>query len=220
MLMKDDDDMLKMMYAALVSNNDSLLMSYKVFLTFIQDKKVAKWMYGEYKRIAEFEEQIKVIASEVSNIGNEEKKSDAILTMTDIATSLIVQYGLDPHYVMDEMQLWEILPLFKAADYKVKQHLIEKRFWTYMTISPHLDPKKMTSPEKLIPFAWEQDAKKMDVDQGMKAAAAFFNKKQKQEDNGKSGFLGDIGPDGLCKGDEHPVEPIQIGEGEHDSEGN
>lgn len=180
--MEENDDMIKLMYAVLVANND-LMISYSAFLVLIQDQKVFKWMEGEYKRITEFSSQLK--AFDVEESEGEEKKTETGLSMMEIASSLIVQYHLDPHYVMNEMQLWEIMPYFKVADAMMKNELIEKRFWTYMNIMPHINTKKCSSPEDLIAFEWEKKRKKEEFNKNAAAAAAFLGVERKEENGGQ-----------------------------------
>ena len=50
----DLDDILHLMYASLVVNNDSLFMTYSVFTKLVQDIKVAKWIESEYQKIQEY----------------------------------------------------------------------------------------------------------------------------------------------------------------------
>lgn len=169
--MSDGEDMLQLMYAVLVANND-LMFSYDAFLILIQDPKVFRWLEGEYKRITDFSSQLKVFDNK--NDDTDGKKDESNLTMTEIASSLIVQYHLDPHYVMNEMQLWEIMPYFKVADAMTKAELVEKRFWTYMNISPHINTKKCSSPEDLIAFEWEKKKKREEFNKNAQAAAAFL----------------------------------------------
>lgn len=181
--MSDGEDMLQLMYSVLVANND-LMFSYDAFLVLIQDPKVFKWLEGEYKRITDFSSQLKVFDNK--NDDSDVKKDESNLTMTEIASSLIVQYHLDPHYVMNEMQLWEIMPYFKVADAMTKAEMVEKRFWTYMQIAPHINTKKCSSPESLVSFEWEKKKRKEEFNKNAENAAAFFAK-QAKADNSDAG---------------------------------
>lgn len=179
--LETNEDMLKLMYAALVANND-LMFSFKTFLTLIEDHKVLKWIETEYRRITEFSDQLNSFKVKKVDGVDGKDHDEAILTMTELASSLIVQYGLDPHYVMDEMQLWEIMPYFNTADAMSKNHMIEQRFWTYMTIAPHINTKKISSPEGLVSFEWEKEKKKEKFNKEVKGASAFFAKQAKAEE--------------------------------------
>ena len=65
--------------------------------------------------------------------------------------------GLDAHYALNEMELCD-LPLFlEAYERKKKEQMEESRMWTYLTILPHIDAKKMENGAKdLITFPWEE----------------------------------------------------------------
>jgi hypothetical protein len=155
----DVEDVILLMYASLITNNPSLLMSLNTFKVLIGDKKVSKWISDTYQTIAECNAQIKGIKTTFE--GDEEKNEDIPemdgkeMTINDVATSLIMQHKLDAHYVMYEMSLWEIKPLFQCAENCKHAEMVEKRFWTYLNIMPHVDHKKLKKPEHLVTFQWE-----------------------------------------------------------------
>lgn len=171
--MNEVDDVLELMYCCVVVCNPSLMMTYDTFKVFVQDAKVAKWLEKEYRKISEFNAQIKKKEPEVDAGGEKEEEAQE-LTMTDIASTLIVKYGIDPHYVMFEMELWEIQAYLTAADVQRKAELVERRFWTYLTIAPHIDGKKIKKPEDLVPFEWEKGENKPTIDSKTTVAALGF----------------------------------------------
>ena len=186
--LSNEEEVLELVYCCLVANNPSLLMTYKVFQNLMTDKKVARWITKEYEKISEFNAQIRT--KQVSEPATEEKKEEPVeeLNITDIASTLIIRYGMDAHYVMYEMELWEIEPYLNAAEIKRKNELVTQRFWTYLTIAPNINTKKVRSPEELVPFDWEkkkEDVKKT-LDDNTAAAVAFLrgnrNKKEEKED--------------------------------------
>lgn len=152
----DADDYLKLIYSSVVMNNPTLVMDYGTFKILAGDRKVAKWIENEFKRIMAFNEQTKMFASDEKeeNDGNN-SKDDMEMKMTDVAIALIMRYKLDPHYVWYDMELWEIQNYFKLAEEMKKESLIEKRFWTYLTVAPHINTKKCKTPQKYLPFDWE-----------------------------------------------------------------
>ena len=180
------DDIAELLYACLVVSNDNLLMTFDTFKTFASDKKVARWMIKEYSRISDFIKQF-----QKDEEGEKEEKKDAEkdaeeIRMTDVAAALIVRHGLDAHYVMYEMDLWEINPYLNAAEEKKKAELVTQRFWTYLTLSPNINTKKIKSPEELVPFDWEKGNNKAQKDLEENAAAAFAflsgNKKEEEKE--------------------------------------
>lgn len=127
---------------------------------FGSNKKVTKQL------LKEFEEYMVYIRQFTSNNKTEvvdeegEDAKKAHTTITDIVMYLITTCGIDPHYVMYEMELWEIEPYMKFAEMNKKESLEMDRLWTYLNISPHIDTKKCKSPDKLLPFPWEIQEKK------------------------------------------------------------
>lgn len=178
----DADDLFEVLYCCVVVNNPSLVMTYEVFKTFSEDPKVSKWLRKEYEKIADFNSQIKGREKESEESGEEDVEE---LRLTDIAAALIVRHGVDAHYVMYEMDLWEIQPYLNQADIQRKADLVTQRFWTYLTIAPHIDGKKIRKPEDLVPFEWEKESRNKELDEvSTKAAFDFLtrNRKTKEEE--------------------------------------
>jgi hypothetical protein len=71
----------------------------------------------------------------------------------------------------------------KKVKETTKIELVEKRFWAYFNICPHIDNKKIKGPEDLIAFPWEKEGKKENALQYMEknknAIDAFFNNVKK-----------------------------------------
>ena len=187
------EDVIHMLYAMYVVTNDST-MSYQTFLSVLENKRVARALMVEYNNICKFLEQMKL--SEQINKYNEGGTGGEgeEMNITKLATSLIVLHGLDPGYVMEKMQIWEIIPYFECADSKRKMELVDKRFWTYLTILPHVDGKKIKSPESLFKFDWEKGKKDKyaeDLEKKSEFIKAFFEAQKKrrqakeEEENGE-----------------------------------
>ena len=187
--LNEDDDVLKLIYCCLITNNPSLLMTYSVFQTFMKDRKVGNWITKEYDRISSFNAQLKLLDANTDAGGEKGGETDEEITMTDIASTLIVRYGVDAHYVMYEMELWEIEPYLVAADNQRKSDLVTQRFWTYLTIAPNINTKKVKSPEDLVPFEWEKKKENIQkkLDENTAAAVAFLapNKTKEEKENGE-----------------------------------
>ena len=56
-------------------------------------------------------------------------------------------------------------PLIIHTENKKKEELELDRMWTYLNMSPHIDTKKCKGPDKLFPFPWEKEEKKIKVNQ-------------------------------------------------------
>ena len=176
------EDIISLLYAMYVTTNDSNI-TQKVFTSMLENKKVAKAMMAEYNNICKYLEQLRLNEQfENYNAGNGGGGEE--VTLTKLASALIVQHHIDPTYVMEKMQLWEIVPYFQVADDVRKMELIDKRFWTWLTICPHIDSKKIKSADQLIKFDWEKDKKNKyqeDLDSKTEYIKAFFDNQRKRK---------------------------------------
>lgn len=154
-----EDDALHAMYCSLLVNNECLKMSYDAFMIMLEDERVAQWISDSYLREMKYMYQFARAEGTENQEVKDKAEDKADLTMEKIAASLIINYGMDAHYVMYEMELWEIPMFSEVATEKYKADMAEKRLWTYLTIMPQIDHKKCKSPEKLIQFPWEKGDK-------------------------------------------------------------
>lgn len=174
-----EDDIKHLFYCSLVVNNEEFsTMDYTVFEFLIADKSVMEWMTQEYINIGSYLSQFS------SMVGDEAEKGDKgdeqpIFWMIDAISGLIVRMGIDPTYVMYNMEEWEISYYYRMMQSVDRDRLVEERLWTYLQILPHVG-KKLSGPENLIPFPWENKEKKAekDLENNSKAAFAFLTKKK------------------------------------------
>lgn len=142
-------------------------------------------MMSEYNNICKYLEQLKLNEQfEGYKKGNGGGGDET--TITKIASALIVQHHLDANYVMEKMQLWEVVPYFQVADDVRKMELVDKRFWTWLSICPHIDSKKIKSADQLFKFEWEKDGNKKtwyqeDLDKKTDLIKAFFEGQRKRK---------------------------------------
>lgn len=160
-----EDDVLLLMYATFLVNNPETNITYNVFIGIMENEQISKWMVNKYQDILNITYQF--------NQTQEENKEDKFTmentsTMTDFATSLIIDYGMGAEYVMYEMDIWEISEYYEAINTHIRREMELERFWTYIKILPHIDSKKCKSPEALVPFDWEKDKRKKKAEEGLK----------------------------------------------------
>lgn len=155
-----EDNYVYLIYAMYIVNHPYSYMPLMDFINiFGQNRKVTKQMLTEFTEYMEYMKQYSDNVVTEQNEGDGEVKEKQ--TITNIASFLIVSCGLDPHYVLYEMELWEIEPYMKCAEKDKKEELERERLWSYLNISPHIDTKKCKSPDKLISFPWEVEEKKI-----------------------------------------------------------
>ena len=151
-----------LLYALYMAKHPHLYMTLVDFANiFGNNQKVAKKMLSEFEEYMEYMKQysdsVKEEIQETDDNGDEKPKH----TITDIVMYLITSCGIDPHYVMYEMEFWEIEPYMRYAEKNKKEELEMDRFWTFLNVSPHIDTKKCKTPDKFYPFPWEEKEKKV-----------------------------------------------------------
>lgn len=95
--------------------------------------------------------------------------------MRDIAKRLIIS-GMSEDYVLRQMYLWEIEGYLKAAEEKQREDMENARLWTFLSILPHVNSKKIKNPSDLIMFPWEVDEKKKKSLERMEQDKSLFEK--------------------------------------------
>jgi len=145
------DDLLKLMYCIVLSNNPEVF-TYDEFIELLNSQKINKDI------TTKFNIELKLIglfSTKEELVEPTEPTETEVLFIKDIAALLIVQAGLDAHYVMNEMNINDIYLYMTAYNNKIKEQMESSRLWTYLSILPHIDGNKINSPAKLYPFPWE-----------------------------------------------------------------
>lgn len=148
-----DDDVILLLYSIFIINNPDKQISLEGFLFLMENNDFSNYIFKFFKDSTDFIKDNIVVTTEKKEASDDLKKE---VKITDLASLLIIEYGVSAEYVMYKMGLWEINNLFKAIENKSKNDMVDKRFWTYMNIMPHIDTKKCKSPQALLPFDWEK----------------------------------------------------------------
>lgn len=122
---------------------------------------------------------------------DEETKSDPV--MISQVVSYMAANGININYIMNEMQLWELDTILSGIQNRKQDELEIQRMWTYITISPMIDSKKLRNPQALINFPWEKERNKARAEEDLKKKEQkikdFFaaqEKARKERENGNS----------------------------------
>ena len=123
----DEDDILHLLYCSFIeSNPEKGRITFKVFKAMVKSNpKVAEWIMGKYKDIMDV--LTPLMNSPKKDDANDSDSEGPAMNVTDMATSLIIDYGVDAHYVMYEMSLWELYPFYDTAAAHMRNHLEEQR---------------------------------------------------------------------------------------------
>lgn len=160
-----EEDALYLMYSTFLTNNPDTNISFTVFVGILNNEQISKWITTKFQDILNV-----IYQFNKAQEGTKEDKfsMEQTSTMTDFATSLIIDYGMNADYVMYKMDIWELEEYFEAVNTHIKREMETERFWTYIKILPHIDSKKCKSPEALVPFDWEKETKKKKAEEGLK----------------------------------------------------
>jgi len=110
--------------------------------------KIRKDMYSDLNKLMKYIAQFQSENNTEEDPGNQK--------IGDIISSLILS-GLDPHYALNEMELFDLPVFISAYERKKKEEMENSRLWTYLSMLPHIDAKKMKNGAKdLMIFPWEQ----------------------------------------------------------------
>lgn len=158
----NEEDVLPLLYCMLVSNND-FKRTYQETIEFLfTDEKFVEEINSRLQQIFLFESQFfnKEEVDEKSHSQNNtpNKEEQPKVYIYQLVPILVMDCNLDINYVLNEMHYSEIDSYIKYRDDKNKNRLEEKRLFTYLTIMPHINAKKL-SVNELLPFSWEKEEK-------------------------------------------------------------
>lgn len=174
------EDFPLLIYCSLVTNNNYKI-TFSQFQIVMNNQKIMKELMRKCQEEFDFISQF----NPAKGIKDTPDNGDDAGKLTDIINALILNCHLDINYVMYDLKMWEMPPLVKSLEEKTKSDMVEKRFWAYLNICPHIDSKKVKGPEQLLPFPWEKkekDAEKMKfMEENKDAIKAFFNKGNSNE---------------------------------------
>lgn len=151
----DKDDIDALLYTTTICNNEDVIYTFDIFRGTLSNEKLVQEMILKLERetsvLSQFQRK-----QEKQDIVN----SNSLLEMISGIVSVLIISGLDAHYVLNEMELCD-LPLYvEAYEKKRKEEMESARMWTYLTILPHIDARKMENGAKdLITFPWEEAEK-------------------------------------------------------------
>ena len=157
-----EEDVIPLLYCMLVANNDFKRTYEETIQYLFTDEKFVEQINSRLQKIFLFESQFfnkeeenKEIPTEINTQTKEASNKVYIYQLVPI---LVMDCNLNIDYVLNEMHYSEIDSYIKYRDDKNKNRLEEKRLFTYLTIMPHINAKKLTVSE-LLPFSWEQEQK-------------------------------------------------------------
>lgn len=144
------EELTKLLYCTVLSNNP-VLFTFEEFQAIAENEKQLSAMIKEIEKANLVLEQFSrgTTAQNVENAGESPYIKELV--------GLLVMSGLDAHYVMNEMEISDIPIFVEAYEKKKREEMEASRLWTFLSIIPHIDTKKVKSPKDLMMFPWEEE---------------------------------------------------------------
>ena len=101
-----------------------------------------------------------------------EELEDAPSVYIEEVVNELMLNGISANYLLESTS--EIIPsLIAVLDKKKREEMENSRLWTYISILPHIDSKKIKSPTDLLPFPWEVEEAKIEREKEHKEALTY-----------------------------------------------
>lgn len=155
------DELVILLYCCVLTNNP-VLFPFEEFKVVTENEKQLSAMLKEIEKanlvLGQFTQKNNTQKSNTQGEGGE------VQYIKDLA-GMLVMAGMDAHYVMNEMEISDI-PLFLEAYEKLRREEMEaSRLWTFLSVAPHIDTKKIRSARDLMLFPWEVADAKRDAEE-------------------------------------------------------
>ncbi len=165
----DKEDIESLLYVMYITS-DKPGYTFEVFRQVIADRRFMSAMSSDLGRIMEIVDQFRKKTT-VSDLGSAEGSPEYIGSIV----STLIMTGLDAHYALNEMELCDLPLYLEAYERKRKEEMESSRMWTYFTMLPHIDARKMKNGARdLIVFPWEEEEMRKEAERAIREDAARF----------------------------------------------
>ena len=160
------EELTKLLYCTVLANNP-VLFTYEEFQSIAENEKQFATMIKEIEKVNNVLEQF----TQSGRSGSVEAV-EGTQYIKDLVGMLILS-GLDAHYVMD---ISDIPVFIEAYEKKKREEMEASRLWTFLSVVPHIDTKKIRSVEDFFLFPWEIEGKKKKAEAEMNANTELFGR--------------------------------------------
>ena len=167
----NQEDVEVLLYTTTICNSLGEMFTFEMFRQTLSNNKITREMVMALKRetavLAQFQEQRQTE-------GDADTGSQSYIK--DIVSTLIMA-GLDANYALNKMELCD-LPMYIAShEQQKKENMESSRLWTFFTMLPHIDAKKMKNGARdLITFPWEEAEVKREAERAINKDSERFEK--------------------------------------------
>lgn len=165
----DKEDIESLLYVMYITS-DKPGYTFEVFRQILVDERFMSAMSSDLGRIMEIVAQFQRKTA-TPDIGSTEGSPEYIGSIV----STLIMAGLDAHYALNEMELCDLPLYLEAYERKRKEEMESSRMWTYFTMLPHIDARKMKNGARdLIVFPWEEEEIKQEAERAIREDAGRF----------------------------------------------
>ncbi|WP_322932570.1 hypothetical protein VCM39_12385 [Bacteroides sp. CG01] len=178
----NQEDVEVLLYTTTICNSPGKMFTFEVFRQTLSNNKITREMVMALKRetavLAQFQEQRQTEGD--TDIGSQSYIKDIVSTL--------IMVGLDASYALNEMELCD-LPMYIAShEQQKKENMESSRLWTFFTMLPHIDAKKMKNGARdLIMFPWEEAEVKREAERAINKDSERFEKFMKTKKSDYNG---------------------------------
>lgn len=151
------EEVLKLLYCIILAGSPEVF-TFESFCEIAEHERQLGAMLKELEKYNRMLDQF----TDASLVGKTDEGEHQVRSMKEVAGMLIMA-GIDPHYVMNEMELSDIPVLAEALDRKKREDMEASRLWTFLSVAPHIDTKKVRRAEDYFPFPWEIERQKREA---------------------------------------------------------
>ena len=184
----DKEDIESLLYVMYITSDKSRY-TFEVFRQVLADERFMNAMSSDLGKIMEVVAQFQRKIT-TSDVGNSEGSPENIGKIV----STLIMAGLDAHYALNEMELCDLPLYLEVYEQKKKEKMEESRMWTYFTMLPHIDARKMKNGARdLITFPWEEEEMRKEAERAIKEDAGRFEEFMKTKKTDYYGMEKDSG---------------------------
>lgn len=165
----DKEDIESLLYVMYITSDKSRY-TFEVFRQVLTDERFMNAMSSDLGKIMEVVAQFQRKIT-TPDIGSTEGSPENIGKIV----STLIMAGLDAHYALNEMELCDLPLYLEVYEQKKKEQMEESRMWTYFTMLPHIDARKMKNGARdLITFPWEEEEMRKEAERAIREDATRF----------------------------------------------
>lgn len=155
------DELVKLLYCLVLVNNN-VVFTLEEFQTIVENEKQFSAMMKEI-------EKANVVLAQFSHPTENNTQGPAVgpQYLKDLAGMLIMS-GMDAGYVMNDMEISDIPVFVESYERRKREDMEAQRLWTFLSVAPHIDTKKLRTAEDFFAFPWEQAERKRKAEVVMK----------------------------------------------------